>query len=355
MTIIDGIDGPQDLKALSEDELQQLAQEVREHIIDTVGEIGGHFGANLGTCELAVALHSLLDSPRDKILWDVGHQAYPHKILTGRRARLHTIRQYGGLAPFCSREESEHDIMGAGHASTSVGYAVGIKEGMRHLEDERSDGKVVAVIGDGAMTGGVAFEAIGQAGGLGTPMVVVLNDNGMSIAPNVGALSRYFNRVRLNPKLWHARSGVEGGLTRLPGGIGSAFERLGPQLKESIKAFWAPGLWWEELDWAYMGVIDGHDVRALREALREALAAERPVVVHISTVKGKGFAPAEDGGLEGMEKWHAAKPKSILNGVPTPSPASLPSSSPSGWDRGRGQAGRERERWGGASIHAGVR
>ena len=173
------------------------------------------------------------------------------------------------------------------------------------------------MIGDGAMTGGVAFEAIGQAGGLGTPIVVVLNDNGMSIAPNVGALSRYFNRVRLNPKLWHAREGVEGGLARLPGGIGSAFERLGPQLKESIKAFWAPGLWWEELDWAYMGVIDGHDVRALREALREALAAERPVVVHIATVKGKGFAPAEDGGLEGMESWHAAKPNSILNGAPT--------------------------------------
>jgi 1-deoxy-D-xylulose-5-phosphate synthase len=318
VTILDRIDDPQDLKALSEDELAQLAQEVRTHIIDTVGEIGGHFGANLGTCELAVALHSLLDSPRDKILWDVGHQAYPHKILTGRRARLHTIRQYGGLAPFCSIAESPHDIMGAGHASTSVGYAVGIKEGMRHLDDRAADGKVVAVIGDGAMTGGVAFEAIGQAGGLGTPMVIVLNDNGMSIAPNVGALSRYFNRVRLNPKLWHARSGVEGGLARLPGGIGARFERLGPQLKESIKAFWAPGLWWEELDWAYMGVIDGHDVRALRVALREALAAERPVVVHIATVKGKGFAPAEDGGLEGMEKWHAAKPKSIANGAPAP-------------------------------------
>ncbi len=324
--LLDGIDGPEDLKALSDAELTQLAQEVREHIIDTVGEIGGHFGANLGTCELAVALHSLLESPADKILWDVGHQAYPHKILTGRSDRLSTIRQYGGLAPFCSIEESAHDIMGAGHASTSIGYAVGIKEGMRHLDREgRShgrDGKVVAVIGDGAMTGGVAFEAIGQAGGLGTPMVVVLNDNGMSIAPNVGALSRYFNRVRLNPKLWHAREGVEGGLARLPGGIGSAFERLGPQLKESIKAFWAPGLWWEELDWAYMGVIDGHDVRALREALREALAAGRPVVVHIATVKGKGFAPAEDGGLEGMEKWHAAKPNSILNGSPAPAPAS---------------------------------
>jgi 1-deoxy-D-xylulose-5-phosphate synthase len=316
--LLAGVDGPRDLHGLSDDQLAELAQEVREHIIDTVGEIGGHFGANLGTCELAVALHSVLDSPKDKILWDVGHQAYPHKVLTGRRDRLSTIRQYEGLAPFCSIGESPHDIMGAGHASTSIGYAVGIKEGMRQGAGEQ--GKVVAVIGDGAMTGGVAFEAIGQAGGLGTPIVVVLNDNGMSIAPNVGAMSKYFNRVRLNPKLWHAREGVEGGLTRLPGGIGAALERIGPQLKESIKAFWAPGLWWEELDWAYMGVVDGHDVRALREALREALAAERPVVVHVATVKGKGFAPAEDGGLEGMEKWHAAKPKSILNGIETRPP-----------------------------------
>ncbi len=320
--ILDRIDRPQDLHDLTEDELVQVAQEVREHIIDTVGEIGGHFGANLGTCELAVALHSLLDSPKDKIVWDVGHQAYPHKVLTGRRDQLPTIRQYEGLAPFCSIEESEHDIMGAGHASTSIGYAVGLKEGMR-LRDEPDAGKVVAVIGDGAMTGGVAFEAIHQAGGLGTPIVVVLNDNGMSIAPNVGALSRYFNRVRLNPKLWHAREGVEHRLTELPGGIGAAFERLGPQLKESIKSFWAPGLLWEELDWAYIGVIDGHDVRALRRALRQALAADRPVVVHIATVKGKGFAPAEEGGLEGMETWHAAKPKSIVTGAAVPSkPAS---------------------------------
>ena len=344
MSILEHIDGPADLHDLSEEELAQLAQEVREHIIDTVGEIGGHFGANLGTCELAVALHSVLESPRDKILWDVGHQAYPHKILTGRRDELSTIRQYGGLAPFCSIGESEHDIMGAGHASTSIGYAVGIKEGMRRLardagdsdKAENSGGDVVAVIGDGAMTGGVAFEAIGQAGGLGTPMVVVLNDNGMSIAPNVGALSRYFNRVRLNPKLWHARAGVEGGLVKLPGGIGAAFERLGPQLKESIKAFWAPGLWWEELDWAYMGVIDGHDVRALREALREALAAQRPVVVHIATVKGKGFAPAEEGGLEGMEQWHAAKPNSILNGSPAPAP--VPSAAPANGARAKKSA-----------------
>jgi 1-deoxy-D-xylulose-5-phosphate synthase len=312
--LLNRIDRPQDLHGLTDEQLQQVAQEVREHIIDTVGEIGGHFGANLGTCEIAVALHSLLDSPRDKVLWDVGHQAYPHKILTGRRDQLATIRKYNGLAPFCSIHESEHDVMGAGHASTAIGYAVGIKEAMRR--GHGPDGHVVAVAGDGALTGGVAFEAVHQAGGEGTPIVVVLNDNGMSIAPNVGALSRYFNRVRLNPKLWHAREGVEGGLTKLPVGIGAAFERLGPHFKESIKAFWAPGLWWEELDFAYMGVIDGHDIRALRRALREALAAERPVVVHCATVKGKGFAPAEEGGLEGMEKWHAAKPNSIANGAP---------------------------------------
>src|SRR5947209_13449485 len=324
--LLNTISGPEDLRGLSDEQLQAVAQEVREHSIDTVGEIGGHFGANLGTCEIAVALHSLLDSPRDKILWDVGHQAYPHKVLTGRRDQLRTIRKYEGLAPFCSIAESEHDIMGGGHASTAIGYAVGLKEGMRRGRGE--DGHVVAVVGDGAMTGGVAFEAVAQAGGAGTPIVVVLNDNGMSIAPNVGALSSYFNRVRLNPKLWHAREEVEGGLTKLPAGLGTMVERLGPQFKESIKAFWAPGMWWEELGWAYMGVIDGHDVRALRRALREALAAQRPVVVHCATVKGKGFAPAEEGGLEGMEKWHAAKPKSIANGAPAQAVAAVAGAKP---------------------------
>jgi 1-deoxy-D-xylulose-5-phosphate synthase len=324
--LLPSIDRPQDLHKLSDEQLDQVAQEIRELLIDTVGEIGGHFGANLGSAEIAVALHSLLDSPRDKILWDVGHQAYPHKILTGRRDRLGTIRKYGGLAPFCAIHESDHDIMGAGHASTSIGYAVGMKEAMRR--GDGVDGKVVAVIGDGAMTGGVAFEAIHQAGGLGTPIVVVLNDNGMSIAPNVGALSRYFNRIRLEPGLWKAREEMEEKLTRLPAGIGAAFERLGPQLKESIKAFWAPGLWWEELDWAYMGVIDGHDVRALRHALRAAFEAERPVVVHCATVKGKGFAPAEQGGLEGMEKWHAAKPNSIAKRMPAPAAPAAPAAKP---------------------------
>ncbi len=324
MSRLDHIDQPQDLRGLSDAQLQDVAQELRELVIDTIGEIGGHFGANLGTCELAVALHSLLDSPRDKVLWDVGHQAYPHKVLTGRRDQLATIRKYGGLAPFCSIFESEHDIMGAGHASTSVSYAVGLKEAMRQGVGE--DGKVVAVIGDGALTGGVAFEALHNAGGMDLPVVIVVNDNGMSIAPNVGALSRYFNRVRLDPKLHRAREEVEEGLTKLPA-IGKRIERLGPIVKESLKAYWAPGLFFEELDLAYVGVIDGHDVRALREALREALEAERPVVVHIKTVKGKGFSPAEDGGLAGMEKWHAAKPSSIVKGALAPTTlASAPTS-----------------------------
>ena len=317
--LLDRVDGPADLKELDDDQLQQLAQEVREYIIDTVGEIGGHFGANLGACELAVALHSVLDSPRDKILWDVGHQAYPHKVLTGRRDELPSIRQYGGLAPFCSREESEHDIMGAGHASTAASYAVGIKEAMRKRERARDRRRT--------STGRARrrrrrrrrddrrrrFEALHNAGGLDTPIVIVLNDNGMSISPNVGALSRYFNRLRLNPqRLPRARGARDRADAGCPAGIGRQIERLGPQLKESLKAFWAPGLFFEELDLAYVGVIDGHDVKALRRALRQALGADRPVVVHVKTVKGKGFAPAEDGGLEGMEKWHAAKPGSIV-------------------------------------------
>jgi 1-deoxy-D-xylulose-5-phosphate synthase len=209
--------------------------------------------------------------------------------------------------------ESEHDIMGAGHASTSIGYAVGLKEAMRKGIGE--DGRVVAVIGDGALTGGVAYEALHNAGGLQTPIVIVLNDNGMSISPNVGALARYFQRFRLNPRLYHAREGVEERLTRLPL-VGERIERLGPEIKSAIKSYAAPGLLFEELDLAYVGVIDGHDVGALRRAIGDALDAQRPVVVHVHTVKGKGFTPAEEGGLEGMEKWHAAKPGSIVDRKP---------------------------------------
>ncbi|HTR74458.1 MAG TPA: 1-deoxy-D-xylulose-5-phosphate synthase [Solirubrobacterales bacterium] len=332
--LLDTIDGPADLHELDDEQLQQVAQEMRTYIIDTIGQIGGHFGANLGTCELAVALHSLLESPRDKVLWDVGHQAYPHKILTGRRDQLPTIRQYEGLAPFCSIGESEHDIMGAGHASTSIGYAVGLKEAMR--KGIGADGRVAAVIGDGALTGGVAYEALHAAGGMQTPVVIVLNDNGMSISPNVGSLSRYFNRIRLNPRLFHAREDFEDRLTKLPLGVGRRIERLGPEIKAAIKAYWAPGLFFEELDLAYMGVIDGHDVAALRGALTEAFEAERPVVVHIHTVKGKGFAPAEADGLASMEEWHAAKPNSIVDGRPITKEKPVPvqeTDSPEGIER----------------------
>src|SRR3954453_1821602 len=206
--------------------------------------------------------------------------------------------------------------MGAGHASTSIGYAVGLKEAMRAGIGE--DGKVVAVIGDGALTGGVAYEALHNAGGLQTPMVIVVNDNGMSISPNVGAISRYFQRARLNKRLYQARSTTEERLTQLPLGLGRRIDRLGPELKAAIKAYFAPGLFFEELDLAYMGPIDGHDVAELRNALRKALDAGRPVVVHIQAVKGKGFEPAEEGRLEGMEKWHAAKPGSIVNGKEAP-------------------------------------
>src|SRR5688500_13599969 len=234
MSLLDKIDQPRDLRELDDDQLQQVAQEVRELIIDTIGEIGGHFGANLGACEIAVALHSLIDSPTDKILWDVGHQAYPHKVLTGRRDQLHTIRKYGGLAPFCAIHESEHDIMGAGHASTSVSYAVGVQEAMR--KGLAPDGKVAAVVGDGALTGGVSFEGLLNAGGLDVPIVIVVNDNGMSIAPNVGALSRYFNRMRLNPKLYHAREDAEETLTKLPARIGTRIDRAGPGLAAAATA-----------------------------------------------------------------------------------------------------------------------
>src|SRR5690348_16497045 len=216
------IDSPADLRKVPREDLPKVAEELRDYLISVVSKVGGHLASSLGTVELTLALHYLFDTPRDKIIWDVGHQAYPHKVLTGRRDRLSTIRKYEGLAPFCSITESVHDIVGAGHASTSISYAVGLKEAMQKGIGE--DGKVVAVIGDGALTGGVAFEALHNLGGMQLPVVVVLNDNGMSIAPNVGALNRYFTRVRLNPKLYHSRERLEERLTRLPGGIGDRFE-----------------------------------------------------------------------------------------------------------------------------------
>jgi len=299
---------PHDLHRLSEPELAILAQEVRDLIIAEVSKTGGHLAASLGVVELTLALHSVLDSPRDKIIWDVGHQAYAHKILTGRAGDFHTIRQYGGLSGFPSRDESEHDIVGTGHASTSLSYGLGLVEAAR-LAGTTTKGHVVCVMGDGALTGGVAFEALNQAGHLRTPLVVILNDNQMSIRPNVGAIALYLNRLRLDPALWRLREEMEKSISRLPG-IGSRAYNFGKDVKESMKALIVPGMLFEELGLAYIGVIDGHDLHALRESIRQAIDTERPVVVHVKTIKGKGYDPAEEKPAE----FHGTGPFFVGNG-----------------------------------------
>jgi 1-deoxy-D-xylulose-5-phosphate synthase len=299
--------GPSDLHSLAIPELQALADEIREVILSCVSEVGGHLAASLGAVELTVALHSVLDSPRDKIIWDVGHQAYAHKIITGRAECFNTIRQYGGLSGFPCRRESEHDIVGTGHASTSVSYGLGLVEAARL--SGRSDGHVVCVLGDGALTGGVAFEAMNQAGQLRTPLVVVLNDNQMSIKPNVGGFQLYLNRFRLDPGLTRLREDMERTIARIPA-IGARAYSLGRDVKESMKAFLGPGLIFEELGFAYIGVVNGHDIGALREAMRQAMDTRRPVLVHVRTVKGRGYEPAE----ERPSEFHGTGPFDRSNG-----------------------------------------
>ncbi len=284
-----------------------LSEELRHAILSCVSEVGGHLGASLGTVELTVALHSILQSPRDKIVWDVGHQCYAHKLLTGRYEQFPTIRQYGGISGFPSRVESEHDVMGTGHASTSIGYGLGLLEAAKLAGEE--DRHVVCVLGDGALTGGVAYEALNQAGDLGAPLVVILNDNEMSIRPNVGAMQRYLNRIRLDPALTRIREEMERGLARIPV-IGPGAYRFGQEVKGSMKAFLAPGMLFEELGFAYIGVVDGHDMRALRTNIRQAIETRRPVVLHVKTVKGKGYHPAE----EQPEVFHGTGPFHLVNG-----------------------------------------
>jgi len=307
MEYLPRIASPHDLHDLSVPELRCVCDEVRELILSCVSETGGHLAASLGAVELTVALHSILDSPRDKIIWDVGHQSYAHKILTGRREQFPTIRQHGGLSGFPSRQESEHDVVGTGHASTSVSYGLGLVEAAklaRHCE-----GHVVSVLGDGAFSGGVAFEALNNAGHLRTPLVVVLNDNEMSIRPNVGALQLYLNRLRLDPGLTRLREDMERIVARLPA-IGARAYSLGQDVKESMKALILPGMIFEELGFAYIGVVDGHDLGALRESIRQAIDTRRPVVVHVRTIKGKGYEPAE----EKPDKFHGTGPFHIGNG-----------------------------------------
>jgi 1-deoxy-D-xylulose-5-phosphate synthase len=287
--LLDKIDSPADLKGLSEAALEQLAAELRQEIITTVTTTGGHLASNLGVVELTIALHRVFDSPKDKIIWDVGHQSYVHKLLTGRRKSFNTLRQYQGLSGFTSREESEHDPFGAGHASTSISAALG----MAVARDLAGDNyQVVAVIGDGAITAGMAFEALNHAGHLGSRLVVILNDNGMSISPTVGALARLLSKVRLNRRIRGAERRSKRIIGALP--LGRKLLGLVQEFVDRTKGFFMPTPLWEALGFTYIGPIDGHNLRDLETILTKVRdEASKPTLVHVVTTKGKGYSPAE--------------------------------------------------------------
>ena len=301
--LLDPIRLPADLRQLQESQLPQLAQELREFLIQSVSTRGGHFAAGLGTVELTVALHYVYDTPYDRLVWDVGHQAYPHKVLTGRREQLHTIKQAGGLAPFPSRTESEYDTFGVGHSSTSISAALGMAVAAGR---EGSDRRVVAVIGDGAMTAGMAFEALNHAGSLPADLLVILNDNDMSISENVGALSNYFTAA-LSGRLYATlREGGKKVLRQMP----TVWE-LARRSEEHLKGMVLPGTLFEELGFNYIGPLDGHDVRALVGTLRNVRKLHGPQFLHVVTRKGKGYAPAEADPI----KWHGPGPFDPASGT----------------------------------------
>ncbi len=291
-TLLSRINSPADLRKLDESQLKAVADELRSYLIETVSGIGGHFAAGLGTVELTVALHYIYQTPDDRIVWDVGHQAYPHKVLTGRRDQLHTIRKFEGLAPFPRRQESEYDTLGVGHAGTAIGAAVGMALGLRYQHDPR---KVVAVVGDGAMTAGMAFEALNHGGDARPDMLVILNDNAMSISENVGAMVNYLTGL-LSGKLYTAmREGGKRVLSHMP----AAWE-LARRSESMVKGMVTPGTLFEELGWNYVGPIDGHDLPALVRTLRNMRNLSGPQFLHIVTRKGKGYGPAEEDPIT----WH---------------------------------------------------
>jgi 1-deoxy-D-xylulose-5-phosphate synthase len=287
--LLDSIDSPADLKKLAPSQLEQLASEIREELVTTVTTTGGHLASNLGVVELTIALHRVFDSPRDKIVWDVGHQSYVHKLLTGRRRLFNTLRQYEGLSGFTSPDESEHDAFVAGHASTSVSAALG----MAIARDLASDNyQVVAIIGDGAISGGMALEALNQAGHLGSGLIVVLNDNGMSISPTVGALATLMNKVRFDPRYSWAREESRSVLTRLP--LGKWLWQVTQRLSSGLRGMFVPSTIWEELGFTYMGPVNGHNIRELELAFSRAQQYRlKPILIHVITTKGKGYQPAE--------------------------------------------------------------
>lgn len=291
--ILETIDGPADLRDLSVEQLEILAREIRDEMWRVVNLNGGHLGAGLGVVELTLALHRTFDSPRERIVWDVGHQGYPHKLITGRRKEFETIRKAGGLAPFLSRDESEHDVFGAGHASTAVSAALGMAAA-NELQGKRWP--VVAVLGDAALTGGMAYEALNNAGQMSAPLIVVLNDNEMSISPNVGGMTKYLNRVRTNAHYNQLKGLTEDVLQHLP--AGEMLVEIGRRMKDGFKEFVVHSMIWEELGFTYLGPVDGHDLPTLLETLEQArrVLAEyhKPVFVHVVTTKGKGLDLAAD-------------------------------------------------------------
>ena len=299
--LLDKIDNPRDLKDLKPKELEQLAGEIRQELVARVTDNGGHLASNLGVVELTIALHLVFNSPHDKIVWDVGHQSYGHKLLTGRRAQFKTLRQFGGLSGFTARDESPHDPFGAGHASTSVSAALGMATARDLCGD---DYHVIAVIGDGATTGGMALEAFDNVAHLGSKIIVILNDNGMSIAPTVGALAKLLSKVRFDRRYYRVSEKGKRLLSSLP--MGSKVWQVGEQIKSGVKGFVMPTVIWEEFGFAYMGPFDGHNIRELSSALIQARDySHKPTLVHVVTTKGKGYAPAEGDAVY----FHGVSPK----------------------------------------------
>lgn len=314
--LLDGVREPADLRNHSVEQLAALADELRAELIETVSETGGHLGANLGVVELTVALHAVFDTPRDRLIWDVGHQAYPHKILTGRRARMRTLRQGGGLSGFTKRTESEYDPFGAGHSSTSVSAGLGMAAA-RDIKGE-DDRAVICVIGDGALSAGMAYEALNNAGEAGSRLIVILNDNRMSIAPATGAMSRYLTRLVSSRPYIGAREVAKRITALLP----EPLRKAARAAEETARAAMGGGTLFEEMGFYYIGPIDGHDVGQLVPVLRNVREMERgPVLVHVVTHKGKGYAPAEDAAdkMHGVARFDAATGRQNKAAAQTPS------------------------------------
>lgn len=305
--VLDRIGSSQDVKKLDPEELEQLCREVREVILSVVSKNGGHLASNLGVVELTTALHYVFDFPRDKVVWDVGHQSYVHKLLTGRKDRFHTLRQYGGISGFPKRDESPYDAFDSGHSGTSISSALGMAEARRLRGEE---GKVIAVIGDGSMTAGLAFEGLNQAGHIDQDLIVILNDNEMSISPNVGALSSYLNRLMTGQFAYRFRNEIKNFLESLPPRIGKKLLRFAKHAEESLKGLLIPGLLFEELGLQYIGPIDGHRMDYLIETFQNIKKLRGPILVHVITQKGKGYPPAE----MNPDRFHGVPPFVIETG-----------------------------------------